>query len=349
MGIAARFMNMKKILYTFLAAGMLLVWAPAYAQSASASSVSANTSSNWSGYVASGSTYTGVNGSWVVPTASPVSGTNLSADASWVGVGGFATHDLIQAGTEAEVQNGSVLYQAWYEALPAGQVQVPLKIHAGDAITVTLNETSANVWHLIFTDATTGGNYQTDINYASSHTSAEWIEEMPVGEFGNTASYVPLDMFGTAQFSNAYANTTDGLQTLSNSGAQPMTMMNGRTVLATPSGIGSDGENFSVARTNAVIAESPQIQVTQGSRGFRRGGQGANGFTPGTRYQQRTQQQVVQQIQIPASMVRQIQQLQQMQQQMIQQAQQMQNDEVQTQVVTRNGNTIHVQFYFQRT
>ncbi|MDB5265722.1 MAG: Peptidase family [Parcubacteria group bacterium] len=317
MGISLGFMNMKKIIYGFVAVGMLLISAPAYAQTApNTGTGSSGTSSNWSGYAAAGGNYTGVNGSWTIPAASPISGTKLSADAAWVGIGGLTTKDLIQAGTESEVQNGSVIYQAWYEALPAGQVQVPVTVHAGDKVTVSLNETSTNVWHLIFTNTTTGNAYQTDINYSSSQSSADWIEEMPVGQFGTTSSYVPLDMFGTIQFSNAYDTTNGNVQTLTSGGALPLTMMNtNRQALATPSSIGTDAESFSVARTNATVSSTEVSQVVQSSRGFRRGGEGVTSYTPGTRYVQHTQQVIMRQTQ---------------------------------QIITRSGNTISVQFYLSR-
>src|ERR1041385_7576167 len=47
---------------------------------------------NWAGYVASGGTYTGVSGSWVVPSVSDPTGE--SADATWVGIGGVGSDDL---------------------------------------------------------------------------------------------------------------------------------------------------------------------------------------------------------------------------------------------------------------
>src|SRR4051812_44346743 len=69
---------------------------------------SVDRSLNWSGYVAGGSDYTAISGSWVVPQ---VSGGTLSADATWVGIGGTASRNLIQAGTQAIVDyDGTVVY-----------------------------------------------------------------------------------------------------------------------------------------------------------------------------------------------------------------------------------------------
>src|SRR2546427_4217339 len=54
-----------------------------------------SSSSNWSGYAASGGTFTSVTATWTVPT---VSATSPGADATWVGIGGLESQDLIQAG-----------------------------------------------------------------------------------------------------------------------------------------------------------------------------------------------------------------------------------------------------------
>src|SRR2546427_2616225 len=54
-----------------------------------------SSSSNWSGYAANGGTFTSVTATWTVPT---VSATSSGADATWVGIGGLESQDLIQAG-----------------------------------------------------------------------------------------------------------------------------------------------------------------------------------------------------------------------------------------------------------
>src|SRR5690348_4888732 len=69
----------------------------------------AGTSSNWAGYVAEGGTYTGVSGAWHVPVPQDSAATSVAADATWVGIGGVESHDLIQAGTQAIVEDGSIV------------------------------------------------------------------------------------------------------------------------------------------------------------------------------------------------------------------------------------------------
>src|SRR5207244_9005358 len=80
---------------------------------------SASRSSNWSGYVANGGSFTAVTATWVVPQ---VSATSTGADATWVGIGGLNSRDLIQAGTQASVGGGSVTYEARSEGRRGGRV-----------------------------------------------------------------------------------------------------------------------------------------------------------------------------------------------------------------------------------
>lgn len=226
-------------------------------------SAATDASSNWAGYVASGATYTSVGASWIVPAAT-ASGGALSADATWVGIGGLSSQDLIQAGTQDVIQNGVPTYQAWYEMLPGSSVRVPLTVHSGDAVTVSLTEQSGNEWQIFFSDTTTGQQYQTLVSYASSLSSAEWIEEMPSDQRG----LVSLDNFGTVSFSNGFVVQNGSQTSISGSGAQPMTMITSADqALATPSALGADGASFTVTRSRAVASVSPNaIRVGRWSR-----------------------------------------------------------------------------------
>jgi hypothetical protein len=200
------------------------------------------TSRNWSGYVASGGTFTGVRGTWTVPT---VSATGSGVDATWAGIGGTTTSDLIQAGTQATVDNGVVQYSAWIETLPQASQTVPLTVNAGDAVTVSITQQSSEVWNITIQDATSGGNYTGTVTYVSSGSSAEWIEEAPTSGGG----VVLLDRFGTVQFTNASAVENQQTVTPAAAGATSVTMINSSGVkLAIPSALGAGGASFSVAR-----------------------------------------------------------------------------------------------------
>lgn len=212
---------------------------------------SASTSSNWSGYAAGNGTYTSVSGTWVVPT---VSTATPGADATWVGIGGLTSNDLIQAGTQATVSGGTVVYQAWTEMLPASSRTVALSVTAGDTVTVTISERSAGLWDIVMRNDTTGERYSTTVRYASTRTSAEWIQEVPSVGRGS----LPLDAFGTLRFTSATAVRDGAAVDLTSSGARAITMINGAgQALAQPSAIGTDG-GFTVTRTDAPSGGYPQ-------------------------------------------------------------------------------------------
>ena len=209
-----------------------------------------STSSNWSGYSVSGGNFTSVTGTWTVPT---VATTTTGADATWVGIGGITSNDLIQAGTEATVSRGEVTYNAWIEMLPASSKPVSLSVNAGDSVTVSITQKVGLDWLISMKNNTTGGAYSTTVQYRSSNSSAEWVQEAPSVNRGT----VPLDDFGTLTFKGASAVRDGNRQALNALGPQGITMINGaRQALAVPSGIASDGMSFSVTRTQAPSTSS---------------------------------------------------------------------------------------------
>jgi len=238
--------------------------APAQTQPDTATTTPAritDTSSNWSGYVANGGTYTSVTGTWIVPQ---VGATTTGADATWVGIGGVTGTDLIQAGTQATVTgDGSVTYSAWTEILPDYSRTAPLQVTAGDTVTVTITEQSSGVWLIVMVNNTTRDTYEKTLNYASSRSSAEWVQEAP----STSRGIVPLDDFGTVRFIAGSAvryGTTLGLSAL---GATPVAMVNrAGQAIALPSTLGADGSSFAVTRTSAPGS------VQGGGRNFRRRG-----------------------------------------------------------------------------
>jgi hypothetical protein len=223
-----------------------------------------STSRNWSGYVATGGTsYTSVSGTWVVPSPdAKVAG----IDATWVGIGGANTTDLIQAGTEATVNaDGTVTYDAWTETLPQATRSISLGVSAGDTVSVTITEQSTGLWLIDMKNVTTGKTYTTTIRYNTSKSSAEWIQEAPsIGR-----SIAPLDNFGSVKFTAGSVVVDGKKQTIGGAGAKAVTMADGANVpLAIPSAIGADGQSFAVNRTS-----NPGTNLGTGGRspGRRRG------------------------------------------------------------------------------
>ena len=224
-------------------------------------------SSNWAGYVTSGGTYTSISGSWLIPQIS--SPTANTADSSWIGIGGVTSRDLIQTGTQAVINAaGQISYQAWYELLPRGSVPISFSINPGDSITASITQQQNDQWSISLRDNTNGQNFQTTVTYSSSLSSAEWIEEMLSARRGR--SFVPLDNFATVQFSDASTVKNGTMMNLAQAGAENITMMNGRQILATPSAISSDGSTFAVTRTSVTSMPMPSIRHSFGRRGWHR-------------------------------------------------------------------------------
>jgi hypothetical protein len=199
---------------------------------------------NWSGYVAKEGTYTAVSGGWIVPTVKPSE--SLAADATWVGVGGIENKNLIQAGTQAVADlDGSVAYEAWIEGLPGASQRVPLQVHAGDYVTVSLTEASPGWWHVTMRNNTTDKTFETNMPYDSNHDSAEWIQEMPSG---NVA--IGLDSFDSVHFISASATKDGQAVTPKVAGAKALSMVShsGQELVA-PSILDSSGA-FRVERTD---------------------------------------------------------------------------------------------------
>ena len=204
-------------------------------------------SQNWSGYAATGGTYTGVSGTWTVPQFAPSS--PAGADATWVGIGGVNSRDLIQAGTQQTVSgSGATQYQAWVETLPQASHPVPLSVNPGDSVSISISQVpqAQDQWQVSYTNNTTGQTFQVTEHYTSSLSSAEWIEEAPSAARG---SQLPLDNFGSVAFSSGSAVKDGNTVSIAQSGAQPITMVaRASRQVARPSSIGTDGGSFTVTQ-----------------------------------------------------------------------------------------------------
>jgi hypothetical protein len=180
----------------------------------------------------------------------------VGVGATWVGIGGVDSRDLIQAGTQDTGSgDGDSQYQAWIEMLPRASQQIALAVAPGDSVTVSIAETrrGSGAWHIAITNNMTAAMYQTDVQYRSSESSVEWIEEAPSGQHG----VLPLDDFGTVSFTGATATQNGENVTLAQLAASPITVLNAsKQPLAVPSAIGSDGESFTVTRTASAATST---------------------------------------------------------------------------------------------
>lgn len=214
------------------------------------------TSYNWSGYVDfSGATSYGstsyyyLYADYIVPPARQAFGACTGGwdySSSWVGIDGWGSPDVLQAGTESDAYcsggSTSQYYSAWYEWYPYGEVRISgFPVAPG-------NELFVEVWH---TSATQGYAYLVNYNNNQSTTigfaapagtkllgnSAEWVVERPtVG-----GSYAQLTNYIADPFWSTYAYTSAGtMYNPSSSTAYAITMLdNAGHGISYPSLIGS--------------------------------------------------------------------------------------------------------------
>jgi hypothetical protein len=212
-----------------------------------------------------------------------------SADASWIGIGGIASNDLIQVGTQNLVSpDGTVSTSAFYEMLPDVSNTIPtVNVNSGDSVTASIDEAGSGEWRIVLSDNTNGESFSTVVDYSSSESSGEWIEEDPSD--GNDQQ-IPLDSFGTVNFTGATTTENDSEVSIAKSGAQEVTMINSAgQPLADVASLSSNGEAFSVTRTSAATGSSIAAFNSDPGGWVRRGsGMGLGGLGSGRFYRYST-------------------------------------------------------------
>jgi Peptidase A4 family len=215
-------------------------------------------SANWSGYVAGGTQFSSVSGSWVEPQAKCSSGQGYSS--YWVGLGGAGdAQALEQTGTEMDCNaDGTSSHHAWYELVPAAPVNLDLNISAGDHMTGKVTVSGTNVT-VTLTDQTTGQSATKNLQMDNPDvSSAEWIAEAPSQCDGSGCQPLPLADFGNVTFSNSTATANGHTGTISDSnwssqavqldgGAGDGFVSDSSSATAAPSSLSSDGSSFSVS------------------------------------------------------------------------------------------------------
>jgi hypothetical protein len=203
-------------------------------------------STNWSGYAVTSKRHliTAVSGSFVVPKVAATGRSRFAA--TWTGIGGYRTDDLIQAGTAEDSKSGGLYgkqYFAWYELLPRSERQLhncsgdrQCRIRPGDRISVAIHQVGSGSWMISMINA---GHWQWSkrVGYGSSRSSAEWILEAPSVSSAQT-SLAPVGTvhFGpTSRYTGAAGNSTIA-------GGHPVRII--LTGEAKPSALAPDGQSF---------------------------------------------------------------------------------------------------------
>jgi Peptidase A4 family/Putative Ig domain/IPT/TIG domain len=162
-------------------------------------------STNWSGQILAGASYSGVGGDWTVPAVAASASDEYSA--TWIGVDGTTASSLIQTGTAQQYVDGAAQYYAWVELLPGnegviGNVSGPAPVDPGDQIAASVVETTANMWAVTIDDVTQSWGFSQTFSYTTPGASVEWIEEAPT--VNDTQS--TLANFDTATFTGIGAD-----------------------------------------------------------------------------------------------------------------------------------------------
>ena len=152
-------------------------------------------SSPWGGYVATGSGFRSVSGSWTEPAVTCTSRNNLFAP--WVGIDGYGSQTVEQTGVETSCSSGRPVYRAWYEMYPAQPVYLSNAVSVGDSFTGSVTTAGSGSYQLVLTDTTKGWTYTTTQRLRASNVSAEAIIESP------TQSY---PSFGSLTFTGVTVN-----------------------------------------------------------------------------------------------------------------------------------------------
>jgi hypothetical protein len=183
------------------------------------------TSANWSGAVLQGQ-WAAALGFWTIPTVSrPVEpqgkegGWNSS---SWIGIDGFGSNDMLQAGVEQRVTAlGQAEYVAWYGWFAPPQAGSPdyvwqtnitnFPVSAGQQVYCSVQYIhNKSVGYLYFANEATGQHFSLTLTPPPGATfngdSVEWIMEAPDGGEAITS----LPKFTPVHFTTAVGCNANG-------------------------------------------------------------------------------------------------------------------------------------------
>jgi Peptidase A4 family len=214
-----------------------------------------NQSTNWFGYnqgtLEKGTVFNSITGDWVVPTASAHTSGQDEYSSDWIGIGGgcidaacsVGDNTLIQTGTESDVSaTGHTTYAAWWEIIPAPSISISMTVSPGDHMHASIAEVvpDSNLWTITLADVTRNETFTQTVPYASTHATAEWIEETPL-LLGANAGLAALPNLTSPAFDNATVNGAPANLTP----AEEMQLIdsNGK-VIGTPSAPDSDKDGF---------------------------------------------------------------------------------------------------------
>ena len=262
--------NRARVLVTALACGGLLMGLATSAHAAARThgkllhitkpgvGIKAAQSNNWFGYnqgtLEQGSKlFNAITGDWTVPTATQHTAGQAESTSDWIGIGGgcidanctVGDNTLIQTGTEQDVAaNGTASYSAWWELVPVPSLTISgITVHPGDHMHASISEVVAdtNLWNITLQNVTTGQSFSTTVPYASTHATAEWIEETPLTIGTSGAGLAALPNLSNTPFTGA---TTNGANANLKPSEEIQLIDSGGKVIGTPSAPNASANGF---------------------------------------------------------------------------------------------------------
>jgi hypothetical protein len=160
-------------------------------------------STNWSGYAATGRTYTKVSASWVEPTGTCSGSAKYSS--FWVGLDGFNSSTVEQTGSEVDCSGRTAVYYSWYEMYPAFPVNFSNTVRPGDHFNGSVTFNGGSSYTLVLSDTTQGWSHTINASLSgAANSSAEVIAEAPCCT--SSGGILPLAHFSPITFTSAAAN-----------------------------------------------------------------------------------------------------------------------------------------------
>lgn len=160
-------------------------------------------STNWSGYAATGRTYTSVSADWVESAGTCGGGDSYAA--FWVGLDGYHSTTVEQTGSEVDCVGQTARYYSFYEMYPADPIPFTDPVNPGDHLHGSVTFNGGSSYTLVLQDTTQGWSHTVTASLSgTANFSAEAIAEAPCC----TASrgILPLTQFSPVTFTGVTAN-----------------------------------------------------------------------------------------------------------------------------------------------
>lgn len=213
----------------------------------------------WAGYVYNNPCVKVV-GDWLVPKVSAPSSAQPAASSQWVGLGGYITKTLVQAGTRGDVSStGATSYYAWYEIIGTNyKSPYEIKINnlpckPGDemycdvSISISGNNMTANFFISNNTQHISTSFSATVSQFNNVPNSAEWVVEAPQRN-GVKLNYAlttdailneATTRFATCSYSTSGIDSGSGSFIKNSTDLINLSLVNGSNVQAKPTEVGT--------------------------------------------------------------------------------------------------------------